>query len=187
MCNILNGLLVFIKDLGPTLVGLTALGLGYCYNKKLLKSKNTDERRKEIHKQLNEFYGPLQQMRNKSKHLYDIMVQGKPEGFRTLIALLKKNYEFSDNDKKLIAEIISIGKDTEDLILKQSGLVDNDDFRKLLGKATAHFVVLRNAFDNTINGDVERFENYVFPRDLDPQIEENIKKLKIELNRLNEV
>lgn len=171
----------FIKDLGPVIVGLFGLFLGYHYNNKLLDSKNTEEKRKYIHKQLNEFYGPLQQLRNKSKHLYKIMIQCKPEGFRTLIALLEKNYSFSENDKKLIEEIISIGKETEHLIVTKSGLVDNDDFRKLLGKATAHFIVIRKAYEGAITGDVDKFKDYVFPRELDEKIEKNVEILQQKL------
>ncbi|MDD3013455.1 MAG: hypothetical protein PHC34_07100 [Candidatus Gastranaerophilales bacterium] len=186
MCDIFNGIFGFIKDLGPTIVGLTGLFIGYLYNKKLLKSKNTDERRKEIYKQLNEFYGPFQQLINKSKHLYQIMIEDKPDNFRTLIALLE-NYNFSENDKKLIEEIISIGKRTEELILTKSGLIEDNELRELLGKATTHFDIINKSYNKIITGDMDKFKDYVFPRNLDEKIIDNIKKLKDELESLNQV
>jgi hypothetical protein len=120
----------------------------------------------------------------KNKLLYELFSEGKGEKFKTLTALLK-GVEFTDNDGKLLEEIIKIDKKLEDLILNKSGLVDDDEITTLLSKAAAHFNIINLAFDGQITGDVERFEEYVYPKELDNKIEARIKTLQQRLKELD--
>jgi hypothetical protein len=120
----------------------------------------------------------------KNKLLYELFSEGKGEEFKTLTALLK-GVEFTDNDGKLLEEIIKIDKKLEDLILNKSGLVDDDEITTLLSKAAAHFNIINLAFDGQITGDVERFEEYVYPKELDNKIEARIKTLQQRLKELD--
>ncbi|EHI97579.1 hypothetical protein CDLVIII_0855 [Clostridium sp. DL-VIII] len=53
--------------------------------------------------------------------------------------------------------------------------------RELLGKEATHFNVITQEFEGLITGETERFNDYVFPRELDDRIEEEIKKLNDKL------
>jgi hypothetical protein len=94
--------------------------------------------------------------------------------------------KFEGNDKVLLDEIIKIGEETENLILKSSGLVD-DDIQSLLGKATTHYRVLRLAHQGMLQGEPEKFEGHVYPRELDPVITDKIRQIQEEISRLTRV
>lgn len=51
-------MLEIIQILGPIIVGLAGLFLGFVYNQRSLKQKQHEDERKEIYKKLNSFYGP---------------------------------------------------------------------------------------------------------------------------------
>ena len=85
---------------------------------KNLNSKKEEEERKEIYKKLNEFYGPLLQLRLKSNALYEKFAasyKSQNQNFKTLVYLLDGN-KFTGNDDALLKEIISIGEQCEKLI-----------------------------------------------------------------------
>lgn|SRR5574341_36981 len=176
----------YAKTLGPIIVGLAGIYFAYRMNFKMFKSKQYDDERKEIYKKLNEFYGPFQQLRNKSTNLYRLFTIGKDADFRTLIALLDDE-KFNDNDKKLIEEIINIDRQLEKLIIDKSGLIDDENIALLLGRASAHFTIISLAYTGVLRGEIERFKSYVFPRELDGMIEEYIKQLKQRLIAINQV
>jgi len=173
-----------IEVIGPIVLGIAGMILGYYFQRSQLKQKQREDERKEIYKKLNEFYGPFQQYLGKSAELYKRFTAPRPAGFRTLIALLEGE-EFEGNDAVLLNEIIEITERLEQLILSQSGLIDDKELRDLLAKAGAHFRILRLAYDGALTGEVERFGDYVYPRELGPKIEEQIDKLRARLDELN--
>lgn len=127
---------------------------------------------------------PLRQLRGISSELYGRFTANRSGDFRTLIVLLKGE-KFEGNDKILIEQILEVSEKIDDLILKNSGLVDDPELNRLLYRASTHFRILRLAYHGNLVGDVERFEDYVFPRELDKKIEEQIKRLKRRLEELN--
>ena len=152
-----------------------------------LTQKANEEKARNLQERLDKFYGPLIQFRNQSRLLYKAFKgrQPDPANFRTLTALLSgKN--FDNNDKVLLDEIIKIGKDTETLIKQSSGLVD-EDLQEILGKATTHYLVLRLAYEKLLQGDVDQFQEYVFPNELDHAIKQKIESIKQELIALRAV
>ena len=183
-----NECIEFVKTIGPILVGIAAIIASYFYNKKMLKLKKNEDTIKIINQKLSEFYGPLQQYRKKSAQLYEKFTYGKPEGFRTVLALLEGK-EFSGNDKYLLDEIIKIGEKIEELILSKSGLIDDDKLRNdLVPRLGAHIILLRLMYQGVIKGEdekeVERFKRDVFPREIDNEIERRIKELQALLEEI---
>jgi hypothetical protein len=173
-----------IGVIGPIILGIAGMVLGYIFQHSQLKQQQREYERKEIYKKLNEFYGPVQQYLGKSYELYGMFTASRPADFRTLIALLEGR-KFEGNDKVLLDQIVEIINKVEDLLLKNSGLVDDKELRELLAKAGTHFRVLQLAYQGILAGEVERFQDYVYPRDLNQKIDEQIEKLKARLNELN--
>jgi hypothetical protein len=176
----------FIKTIGPILVGLAGLWVGYYFNKRTIKQKNVEEERKEIYKKLNSFYGPLLQLLGISFELSELLRFSRPKGFRTLIALLEGE-KFVGNDKILLEQILDVEKAMDKLILEQSGLVEDEVLHALISKVGAHFRVLRLAYEGTLTGQIDRFGEHVFPGEITPRIEQEIKRLNDRLKQLNTV
>jgi hypothetical protein len=176
--------LEFIQALGPVIVGLLALLVGYHYNKRLLTQKNHEDERKEIYKKLNSFYGPMKQLLGVSLELYERLTASRATDFRTLVALLSGE-KFQGNDKILLEQILEVGEHMDKLILEQSGLVDDEQLQKLLSQMSAHFRVIRLAYKGDLVGQASRFEGNVFPRDITTTIEKEITRLKKRLDELN--
>ena len=159
---------------------------------KTIKSKRIEERKNEIYKSLNDFYGPLYQLRQKSKLLYDKFKVNKtpntPDSrFSTLLYLLTEGGpdKLSDNEKELLHEIIKIGEQCEKLIHDKAGLIDDENLRsEWFPKATKHFLILRLAHSGKLKGQVDLFSDSMFPIEIDELIEKRINDLRIELKNL---
>lgn len=193
----------YLIDFGPILIAIIGMWFSYeqfkkslsqshdqfkkSFNNNLLQ-KSIEDRRNEIYKKLNEFYGPLLQLRKQSQRLYEIFRKNyypKDENFRSLDYLLK-GHKFNPTEKNLLIEIIAIGKQCEDLIYSKSGLIDNEKLRyEILPKFTSHVRVLRMVSNNEIKGNPSEFESYRFPRELDDCLQEQINRLRNELVELN--
>lgn len=192
---------------------LITLGFNTWSLLKQIKEKKRDERRKEIYAKLNDFYGPFQAYLNTSKELFRIFAIGKPKEFRTLTYLLDPTQKYKDEngneapivltdvDKELLKEIIKVGKKLETLTVEKSGLVDDAVLRYdysvdpsstdvklkdngLLTFAKVHFQIIRLANEGKLKGDVSRFKDYVYPRELNAKIETKITELQKELKSL---
>src|SRR5690242_262819 len=136
------GIVSFMKDLGPIVVGLGAILATAVFNRAALtqriqestaterqrelesnrsvRLKQNEELRREIHEQLSSFYGPMQQLLGISGALYERFSAGRPAGYRTLVALLSGE-TFEGNDRVLLDAIIEIGEEMRGLIMKESG------------------------------------------------------------------
>lgn len=181
-------LIQFTANIGIILVGIFAIVFSYFQFIKSIDVEKRRERRIDIRRKLDEFYGPFLQLRKKSDILYNRFQkkfrQDNPN-FSTLRYLMEGK-TFEGNDKELLKEIIIIGKRCEELIHLKSGLIDDSNLRnKTLPKLTTHFLILRLAFDGTLKEESFRFDDLNFPRDVDNLIEARIKKLEIELKDLS--
>jgi len=146
------------------------------------KYKQLEAEGKLIRQYLDDFYRPYLRLSDTNKKLHDILKakQSNPKSFRTLIKLLEK-YEFSLNDKALVDEIISIGGQLTGLIVEKSGVVDNKSMHNELVEASRHFRILRMANEGKICKEEERFVNFVYPRQLDDKLRDEIEKLEKQL------
>lgn len=194
-----SGWLDYVKDLGPILVGLLALLFAYLQNNKTveagaqqntrtLNAKAIEERRNEIYKKLNEFYGPIIQLRKKSHLLYgkfsERLIQ-QDTNFATLTFLLN-NGTLTPNEDALLKEIIEIGGEIEALIHAKAGLIDVPDLRlNLIPRASTHFLIMKLAYSGVLVGDAAKYRDLTFPRDLDTQLEARKLELENELKILN--
>lgn len=202
-----------------TLIGVVIAAaftiLNYLHSRRTLHETRIAERRKTLVTRLNDFYGPLLTYLSVIDSFYRLFVVGKPKGFRTLTYLLDpdQSYEtpqgpsrivLSDSDMKLLEQIIELERKTEDHIINNCGLIEDErlafnyvpdptktdvdpKFFKDLGLLSilvAHFRVLRMAYEKKISAEVERYRSYVYPRELDKILRDKIKELQKELRDL---
>jgi hypothetical protein len=176
-----------LKVLAPvlaTLVALFSVGISFYFNTRTFKRQQHEDELKEIYKKLNSFYGPYQQLLETSRQLSEILRLNKSKDFRVLTSLLKGE-KFEKNDKALFEEILEIVKQLERIRIEQAGLIDDPQLERLLAKAGAHFRILELAYREVLTGELSRFENYVYPRELNEKIDNKIKELQDKLNELN--
>lgn len=178
----------FIANAGIILVGLGSVLFSYLIFKKTLKAEQRKEKRDDIRKKLDEFYGPFLQLRKKSDILYDRFqkkYRDEDPHFSTLRYLMSGRV-FEGNDKKLLEEIIIIGKKCEELIHSKAGLIDDENLRKnVLPKLTTHFLILRLAFEGTLEKQSNRFDELTFPKEVVGLIEIRFNELERELEELS--
>lgn len=176
--------LMLLQNIGPVIISAIALAVTYFITIKTLNSQKKTEERALIIKKLNDFYGPLLQLRMKSKNLYlkfNKKYKDKDENFSTLKYLLKGK-KFKGNDLILLEQIVEIGKQCEKLIHANAGLIDDSKLRlDLIPKATTHFLLLRLAFEEKLVGDVDNYDDLTFPKELDANLEARKKQLEIDL------
>jgi hypothetical protein len=174
-----------ISAIGGLTIGAIGIISSIIINTKLIKQKNREDEKKEIYKKLNDFYGPLILLRNKSKELYNIYSESK-DSDKTTLEILMNDVEISPNNRRLLGEIVEVGSKCEELILHKSGLVDDPYLRQdLLPKAATHFFIFKEAFEGHLKGEYERFKDHTFPAEIDKQLELKVKQYKGRLSFLN--
>lgn len=175
-------------------------------NKKFVERNDLVEKRKEIEKKLNEFYIPLRNYLEQSKTLFKIFTKDKPKDFRTLTYLLNPQQKYGDqeitvqlnkNDKALLSIIIEIGERIENLIHEKGYLIGDDvefveSYRpsknyshikydndlNLINLLISHIITIRLAFKEEIKGQVDKFEGFVFPNEINSKINTKIKNME---------
>jgi hypothetical protein len=185
------------KDIAYLITAIVALGGLWLSHRTIRQTRaltiqqmqrNADEAvAKSLEEKLEKFYGPLIQLRNTSRLLYKIFTarQKDSENFSTLISLLAGT-EFKGNDGILLDEIIRIGEETEQLILKSSGLVDAN-LQPLLGRATTHYRVLRLAHEKKLTGEAALFSAHRFPLELDVAIMVKVVEIENKIRRFRTI
>lgn len=172
----------------PLIAGILTLAITLVVNNKNINSQKEADERKEIYKKLNEFYGPLLQLRLKSNLLYKKFSEkfnSDGNHFRTLTYLLEGN-KFDGNEEEILKEIIEIGEQCEKLIHEKAGLIDDQYLRtEILPKATTHFLILRMAYKGLLKGEADKYSDLTFPAELNKLLEKRKAELESELNRLN--
>lgn len=193
----------YVIVISPVLISIVALFFSYLANRKLAKQKEKELQkdfklketdllekikeyeRKEIYKKLNEFYSPLLMLRSTSKELHDTFKNGRK--FRTLTELLGGS-SYDGNDLVVLDEILRIGNKCKEIIFNNSGLIDDVRLRDThIPKLLNHFLIIQKAFDGEIKDDVQRFENYVFPNEIDDILKNKVEELQQRLITLNRV
>lgn len=175
-------------------------------NRKFVERTDLVEKRKEIEKKLNEFYIPLRNYLEQSKTLFKIFMKDKPKDFRTLTYLLNPQQKYGDqkvtvhlnqNDKALLNIIIEIGERIESLIHEKGYLIGDDvefvgnyqpgegykhikydNDLNLINLLISHIITIRMAFKEEIKGQVDKFEGFVFPNEINSKINTKIKCLE---------
>lgn len=204
LAGIITSIVMNIKKTNKLLLNSSRQNEYNTLNKKLLK----------VETKLYEFYYPMRSYLEKSRNIYDVFKANKPENFRTLTYLLDKEqlyidnkYQLSINDKAYLKQIFEVGIEIEKIIAEKESLLHDSELVKnyspsklfvgddagfpypknksLLSIAQIHLSFIRMAFDGEINGDGENLSPYVFPRELNYVIDNEIKDLEKELNSYN--
>lgn len=168
-----------------------------------LQNNVREDRKSDIYMMLNELYGPLDLLKQKSTQLYRIFSDSRaknypvdnPTKFSLVIFLLLRNqynpsemppeYLLSKNDSALIAQIVMIGTQSDKLLRSKAGLIDDSNLRNnLIPKLSKHYTILKLAYEGKIAGDIERFSDSMYPREMDELIREKIVQLENELKTL---
>lgn len=171
-----------------TIVALVGVRMALRNTQATLYQKSNEAEVKELQARLNDFYGPFNQISREnelvSREFRDRHKKNDPN-FRTLIALLDEQWRtaLDKSDKALVDRMIQNGSDLRKLIRDKSGLVDVK-IVPILAKAAAHFAVLEMASKGEIEAEPGRFDEYVYPRELDPAIEKEINRLNDRIRTL---
>jgi hypothetical protein len=193
-------------------VAIVTLIVTSIYRYQEINERKRTERISFLNERLNNFYGPLLSNLNVVKALYHIFRSDKPEGFRTLNYLLDPDQNYatskgkvkvilSKTDITLLEEIIEVERKIEELIITQSGMVNDDNLMfeyipnpkktdiknpgtSLMALEIAHFRLLRMAYDGNFRGETNRFKDFVYPREFDEEIKKQINLLQLELDDL---
>ena len=177
-------ILELIKTTGPIIVGLGAIIASYFFNKKMLRLKKNEDRINLINKKLTEFYGPFQHYRETTTLIYRRFSSGKDDNFKTVRELLSGK-KFTGNDKILLNEILKLNEKIEDLILSKAGLIEDTKLRSdVLPRFSSHILLLRLICKGKIKGEFDRFEDDIFPQEIDIEIERRINELQTELKEI---
>lgn len=202
---------------GSILVASAVAAIGICVTIRIYladkRTKKVEDRKKNISEQLVEFYAPLLTLLQISSALSRKFFEDKPEDFNLLTYLLDKDHLFNGNTKvsiseeemKLLDEIIALSDDISKLIVEKSGLVEdttlninykpdsiitnikldkNNSKIGLLGLLLSHYKVIKYARNKIIQGDVDYYDQFKFPREVVRRIENNYTNLKNELDNL---
>jgi hypothetical protein len=122
----------------------------------------------------------------------------------TTEAGISTRVSLSEADTKLLAEIVEVKRKIEDLIINKAGYIQDNFLMNnyvpnasvtdvstaavtdmgLLALAITHFRVLRLAFEGALRGEVERYRDFVYPRELNAKLEEQVNTLRRELREL---
>ncbi|MDQ6532112.1 hypothetical protein [Flavobacterium sp. LHD-85] len=182
-------------------------------NKKNIERISIIDKRQAIENKLNEFYIPLRHHLEHSKTLFKIFAKDKPVNFRTLTYLLDKNQLYghnnvrvvlNKNDKSLLKTIIKIGRKIEKLIHEKSYLIGDDtefvqeyipraqyshityeNDMTLLSLLISHLVTIRMAFKEDLSGQINKFNGFVFPNEVNIRVNEKITELENKVNSYN--
>ncbi|MEQ9103550.1 MAG: hypothetical protein RIE53_02510 [Rhodothermales bacterium] len=197
------------------LIALFVGVLGAVVNSYQIHKDSKRARLMDIDNRLSKIYGPLNTYLNTLKVLHQVLVMGKPDGFRTLTHLVNPKTQYVQNGKKvmvtlsaadysLIDSIIDIEKKVEELVLANSGLIDEPSLAlnyvpdprftdielgyetSLLALALVHFRLLdlvRHNSANLVFSD-EALSAYVYPRELNVKLQAKIRDLTSEREEL---
>ncbi|WP_295221308.1 hypothetical protein [uncultured Chryseobacterium sp.] len=175
-------------------------------NKKNSKILDLQDKKKIIEEKINEFYIPLGHQLGYSKTLFKILIVNKPQDFKTLTYLLDRDQIYPDtgakvilneNDNSLLETIITIGRKIETLIYEKSYLIgDDSEFTdkyipgatynyivnqndlSILNLLLSHIITIRLAFEKKLTGESSKFENYVFPTEINSKIDQKLLQLR---------
>ncbi|RIJ49345.1 HIT domain-containing protein [Maribellus luteus] len=129
------------------------------------------EKRKMYEKMLNSFHRPILQAFTTSKMLREVLAKDKPTDFRALRYLISKRDELTESDKKLISEIVQVGKEIEQIIQSNSGDILNSDLREEVGILARHLRIFRFVSEQEAEYKPDQFNDFVYPREINDLIE----------------
>jgi hypothetical protein len=142
------------------------------------KANETELR--DIQEKLDKFYGPFT-IRLKTDHqLAQDIRSRQPSGYRLLIQLFDASWlsGLSAGDRALVGMICEHGHILEQMIAEHAGSMEQE-LIEYFSRASAHFRILRLAYEGKLGDDPKPFTRYVYPKQLD-------SVLNLAMRRLND-
>jgi hypothetical protein len=157
------------------------------YYRRVLQQNDTEEEVKRLRSVLDSFYGPFQTLKHANRYLYEVLkqgggVQGGTSG--SLFVRLLEGQQFNTNDRQLIELIMENNKELDLLIESKGCLIESPQLFELLCRFRAHHRLILSAFSGTLKGEVDRFRESSYPRDLDATLDQEVERLNLLLNGL---
>jgi hypothetical protein len=121
-----------------------------------------------IDRRISDFIAPYEQLSLENLKLSRELKRSRGDTFRTLTALLDPDWKtgLSAGDKALVDAIVNNGASLRQMILTSGGAVSTV-IRPHLAAASMHFRMLSLADAGSLENDAKRYEDYVYPRQLD--------------------
>ncbi|MCB2194406.1 MAG: hypothetical protein KQH79_01015 [Bacteroidetes bacterium] len=152
--------------------------IGVIYGNDLISKKR--DLRKSYEDRINTFHRPILQAFTTSKMLKDVLeklIKNKPSDFRTLPYLIEKEGNIAPSEKKVIEEIVSVGKEIENLINENAGLILDNNLREEVGILSRHLRIFRFVAQNSKEYDSNEFKEFVYPREVNEMIEREYRAI----------
>lgn len=183
------------------------------HNHRTLSEQRSAEKRRQLNAALQELLFPLYSRLMAMQAVFKLFAADKPKGFRTLEYLLSpetysvegiSGIKLSESDKRLLDEVVGLGKEIEELILAKGSLANEPVLQQeylpdpqvtdisagplkgmgLFSLAVAHLRLFRLAWEHAITGDPGQYKNFVYPRELNTKVFEAIQTRQRELAQL---
>ncbi|HIF9272867.1 class I SAM-dependent methyltransferase [Photobacterium damselae] len=159
------------------------------------KNARTKAEIDKIQERIRTLYGPLKELREESKMLYDIFaielkdsyVKSNGEHFRTLTYLREnKITTLKPYDQEILKQIIDISRKNIEFIEDNGWAIDSSALSTLLGNLCAHFRTMEIAAEDKMLGASDKLKDIVFPLETDGAIDNEIKKAQAQINNLQQ-
>jgi len=121
-----------------------------------------------IDRRISDFIAPYEQLSLENLKLSKELKRSRGNAFRTLTALLDPDWKtgLSAGDRALVEAIVNNGASLRQMILMNGGAVSTV-IRPHLTAASMHFRMMSLADAGSLENDAKRYEDYVYPRQLD--------------------
>ncbi len=176
----------------------------------LLKREREKEEILKAKEKIERFYGPINSLLEESRIIYQYFAIDEkklckengsyfralrfftaPDKNNSKLNFLNKIHtstiksgsdKLTSHDRELFSHIIDISDKITDLIENQSGYVDNPALHILLGKLTAHYRIVKSAFEGKLLEHDTHLDDVVFPLEVNGAINSEINKLLLVIN-----
>ena len=180
LCDFLkNALIANIPTLITGTVAITGTVLLYLTATKERRMKKVEH----LQKQLESFYYPFALRLKQNTEIRKLFGKIYADDFRILTELLK-GVEFEGNDKILLNEIRKNDEELNKLILSNQAIVSSE-LSGDLALLSSHYTLFLLACDGKLSSETERFKSHVHPNEVISKIEERIKKIEKQIERLS--
>lgn len=159
------------------------------------KNARTKAEIDKIQERIRTLYGPLKELREESKMLYDIFAvelkssyfKSNGEHFRTLTYLREnKITTLKPYDQEILKQIVDISRKNITFIEDNGWAIDSSALSTLLGNLCAHFRTMEIAAEDKMLGASDKLKDIVFPLETDGAIDNEIKKAQAQINNLQQ-
>lgn len=182
-----------IAYLVSPLISLIGVGLIVIYNMKTARAEQwlriNEAEAEYIQEKLDKFYGPFI-LESEANHLMAQDLRSRqtdPGNYRLLDKLFDECWRESlgPGDKALVHEICQTGERLAGIIKEHCGLADAN-LLPYISRAISHFRILNLAYEKKLGNDSGPYLRYVYPKNLDPVLRQELSRLQDRLALLRQ-